>query len=130
MNAISAIYPGSFDPLTNGHLDLVERSTRLVDRLVIAILKNDQKEALFTVDERIEMVREVAGGIPHVEIAAFDGRCVFVFVFIEPSYFFHRYPATRMCTSRFMALRLALVRFAFSFFRYAVSKKSGNRSLW
>lgn len=73
---IGAIYPGSFDPFTNGHLDLVERSIRLVDRLVIAILRNDQKQALFSVDERIEMAREVTGGIPKVEVAAFDGLLV------------------------------------------------------
>lgn len=73
---LSAIYPGSFDPLTNGHLDLVERSVRLVDRLVIAILRNDQKQALFSVAERIDMVREVVDGIPNVEVAAFDGLLV------------------------------------------------------
>ena len=73
---ISAIYPGSFDPMTNGHLDLVERSVKLVDRLVIAILRNDQKQALFSVEERIEMVREVVGAIPNVDVAAFDGLLV------------------------------------------------------
>ncbi len=73
---ISAIYPGSFDPMTNGHLDLVERSVRLVDRLVIAILRNEQKQALFSVEERMEMVREVVQGIPNVEVAAFDGLLV------------------------------------------------------
>ena len=73
---LSAIYPGSFDPLTNGHLDLVERSVRLVDRLFIAILRNDQKQALFSVAERMDMVREVVGGIPNVEVAAFDGLLV------------------------------------------------------
>jgi len=73
---LSAIYPGSFDPLTNGHLDLVERSVRLVDHLVIAILRNDQKQALFSVAERIDMVREVVHGIPNVEVAAFDGLLV------------------------------------------------------
>ena len=73
---ITAIYPGSFDPMTNGHLDLVERSVRLVDRLVIAILKNEQKQALFSVDERIEMAREVTAEIPNIEVAAFDGLLV------------------------------------------------------
>jgi pantetheine-phosphate adenylyltransferase len=71
-----AIYPGSFDPLTNGHLDLVERGVRLVDRLLIAILRNEQKEALFSVDERIAMVREVVGGIPNVEVTSFNGLLV------------------------------------------------------
>jgi pantetheine-phosphate adenylyltransferase len=73
---IVAIYPGSFDPFTNGHLDLVERSIRLADRLIIGILRNEQKAALFTVDERIEMVREVVSAIPNVEIATFDGLLV------------------------------------------------------
>src|SRR5437667_7446155 len=71
-----AIYPGSFDPFTNGHLDLVERSVRLVDRLIIGILRNDQKEALFSVDERIEMLGDVVSAIPNVEIATFDGLLV------------------------------------------------------
>lgn len=71
-----AIYPGSFDPMTNGHLDLVERSVRLVDRLVIAVLRNEQKQALFSVDERIEMMREVLDGIPNLEVAAFHGLLV------------------------------------------------------
>jgi len=62
--------------MTNGHLDLVERSIRLVDRLVIAILRNDQKEALFSVDERIAMVQEVVKGIPNVEVASFNGLLV------------------------------------------------------
>ena len=73
---ITAIYPGSFDPMTNGHLDLVERSVRLVDRLVIAVLQNEQKQALFSVEERIEMMREVLDGIPNVEVAAFHGLLV------------------------------------------------------
>jgi pantetheine-phosphate adenylyltransferase len=62
--------------MTNGHLDLVERSTRLVDRLVIAILRNEQKETLFSVEERIAMAQEVLGGIPNVEVASFDGLLV------------------------------------------------------
>lgn len=73
---ISAIYPGSFDPITNGHLDLVERSVHLVDRLLIAILRNDQKKALFSVEERVEMVREVVSGFPTVEVTSFNGLLV------------------------------------------------------
>lgn len=71
-----AIYPGSFDPITNGHLDLIERSTRLVDRLVIGILHNEQKEALFSVDERIAMVKEVVREMTNVEVASFNGLLV------------------------------------------------------
>ena len=73
---ISAIYPGSFDPITNGHLDLVERSVHLVDRLLIAILRNDQKKALFSVEERVEMVREAVRGFPTVEVTSFNGLLV------------------------------------------------------
>ena len=54
-----AIYPGSFDPITNGHTDIIERSAGMVDRLIIAVLKNNAKSPLFTVDERIEMIKKV-----------------------------------------------------------------------
>ena len=56
-----AIYPGSFDPITNGHLDLIERGAKLVDRLIVSILRNDSKQPLFSVEERMEMLREVVG---------------------------------------------------------------------
>ncbi len=75
-NRITGIFPGSFDPITNGHLDLIERSVRLVDRLVVAILRNEQKQALFTVEERIDMAHEVVGRIANVEVVAFDGLLV------------------------------------------------------
>ncbi len=71
-----AIYPGSFDPITNGHLDLIERGARLVDRLIVAILRNDSKLPLFTVEERMEMLAEVVGRFPNVEIDCFDGLLV------------------------------------------------------
>lgn len=71
-----AIYPGSFDPLTNGHLDLITRGSRLLDRLVVAILQNTQKQPLFTIPERIEMVREAAGSLPNVEVESFEGLLV------------------------------------------------------
>lgn len=82
MPPITAIYPGSFDPITNGHLDLIDRSIRLVDRLIVAILRNEQKQALFSVDERLEMVREVLSGASRerngaiFEVASFDGLLV------------------------------------------------------
>jgi pantetheine-phosphate adenylyltransferase len=65
----TAIYPGSFDPLTFGHLDILERSVRLFDRVVIAILTNSQKSPLFPIDERLEMVRQIVSPqYPNVEI--------------------------------------------------------------
>ena len=71
-----AIYPGSFDPVTNGHLDLIERGSALFDKLIVAILRNDVKEALFSVDDRIEMLKEVTRNLPKVEVGSFDGLLV------------------------------------------------------
>jgi pantetheine-phosphate adenylyltransferase len=71
-----AIYPGSFDPLTNGHLDLIARGSRLADRLIVAILSNQAKQPLFTVEERAEMLEEVLKPYPNVEIGRFDGLLV------------------------------------------------------
>ena len=76
MRRLIAIYPGSFDPLTNGHLDLIARGSRLVDHLIVAILKNSQKQPLFPVEERIEMIREVASNFGNLEVDAFDGLLV------------------------------------------------------
>ena len=71
-----AIYPGSFDPITNGHLDLIQRGSRLFDRLVVSILRHDAKEPLFSVEERMEMLREVVHVYPNVEVDSFDGLLV------------------------------------------------------
>ncbi|HSU31870.1 MAG TPA: pantetheine-phosphate adenylyltransferase [Bryobacteraceae bacterium] len=76
MKQIVAIYPGSFDPLTNGHLDLISRSAKLAGRLVVAVLKNSQKQPLFAVEERVEMIREVTRETMNVEVDAFDGLLV------------------------------------------------------
>lgn len=73
---VIAIYPGSFDPITNGHLDLIQRGSRMFDRLIVAVLRNDTKKPLFTVEERKEMLREVLHVYPHVEIDSFDGLLV------------------------------------------------------
>lgn len=73
----TAIYPGSFDPLTFGHVDVIERSSRLFDNLIVAILTNVQKTALFTVDERIEIMREILKPrFSNVEVDVFDGLLV------------------------------------------------------
>src|SRR3979411_2915321 len=65
---VIAIYPGSFDPITNRHLDLIERGSRLFDRLIVAILRNDTKKALFTIEDRTEMLRDVLDIYPNVEV--------------------------------------------------------------
>ena len=71
-----AIYPGSFDPITNGHLDLIARGSRLAGKLIVAVLRNRDKSPLFSVEERVEMLREVVGAYPNVEVASFDGLLV------------------------------------------------------
>ena len=71
-----SIYPGSFDPLTNGHLDLIERGARLFDQLIVAILRNENKTSLFTVEERVEMLRESVRRLANVTVEAFDGLLV------------------------------------------------------
>jgi pantetheine-phosphate adenylyltransferase len=74
---ITAIYPGTFDPLTNGHLDVIERGAKIVDRLVVSILRNAAKgEPLFTVPEREEMLREATAEFGNVSVATFDGLLV------------------------------------------------------
>lgn len=77
MKPILAIYPGSFDPVTNGHLDLIERGAQIFSRLVVAVLRNDEKhEPLFSVPERTEMLREATQRWPNVEVDVFDGLLV------------------------------------------------------
>ena len=71
-----ALYPGSFDPLTNGHLDILSRARRLADRVVVAVLENDTKTPLFTVQERVEMVRGILGDDPAIPVRAFSGLLV------------------------------------------------------
>ena len=71
-----AIFPGSFDPLTNGHVDIILRSAHLFERLIVAVLVNKDKQALFTAPERVEMIREVFREYPNVEPDTFDGLLV------------------------------------------------------
>jgi pantetheine-phosphate adenylyltransferase len=74
--SILAVFPGSFDPLTNGHVDIISRGARLFDRLVVAILVNAEKSPLFTTGERVEMTRTVFASMPNVEVDTFDGLLV------------------------------------------------------
>ena len=67
-----AIYPGSFDPITNGHLDLIQRGSALFDKLIVGILRNEEKKVLFSVADRIEMLNEVIRGLPNVQVGSFD----------------------------------------------------------
>lgn len=69
---IAAIYPGTFDPITNGHIDLVGRAARMFGRVVVAVAENRNKSPLFDLDERVRMAREALDGIPNVEVRGFD----------------------------------------------------------
>ncbi len=71
-----AIFPGSFDPITNGHVDIIERGLRLFDRVVVAVLSNETKAPLFSAAERVQLVREVFGDAPGLEVDTFDGLLV------------------------------------------------------
>ena len=71
-----AIYPGSFDPLTLGHLDMIKRSAKIVDELVIGVLNNSAKNSLFSLDERVSMIKEMTESMPNVTVASFDGLLV------------------------------------------------------
>ena len=72
MRHVLAIYPGSFDPLTNGHLDLIARGAKIFDELVVAILRNSEKSPLFSLEERTEMIAECTGGFGNVTIDSFE----------------------------------------------------------
>ena len=77
MPSVRAIYPGTFDPLTNGHLDLIARGAKIVDKLIVAILRNSEKgEPLFTVPEREEMITEATRSFGNVSVITFDGLLV------------------------------------------------------
>jgi len=72
----TVIYPGSFDPLTNGHLDVVERASKLFDQVIVAVAKNDDKRPMFTQAERKRQITAAVKGLPNVEVAAFNGLLV------------------------------------------------------
>lgn len=71
-----AIYPGSFDPVTFGHIDMIERSAKMVDELVVAVLINSAKNPLFSVEERVSMLEEISGHIPNIRITSFNGLLI------------------------------------------------------
>ena len=71
-----AIYPGSFDPITFGHLDIIERSSKIVDELVIGVLNNSAKNSLFSLEDRVSMIKEMTKDYPNVTVASFDGLLV------------------------------------------------------
>jgi len=72
----TAIYPGSFDPLTNGHLDVIQRAARLFDRVIVAVAENDSKHPLFTLAERVALVKQAVTKLPNVQTDSFDGLLV------------------------------------------------------
>lgn len=72
----TVIYPGSFDPLTNGHLDVIQRATKLFDKVIVAVAKNESKNPLFTLNERVALARKATSHLPHVEVDSFDGLLV------------------------------------------------------
>ncbi|HEY1808944.1 MAG TPA: pantetheine-phosphate adenylyltransferase [Acidobacteriaceae bacterium] len=76
MHTVKAIYPGSFDPVTNGHLDLIARAAKMFDHLVVAILRNSAKNPLFTVEERVSMLSEGTAEFGNVSVSTFDGLLV------------------------------------------------------
>ena len=71
-----AIYPGSFDPVTFGHMDIITRSAKIVDELVAGVLNNSAKNSLFSLEERVSMIKEMTKDIPNVKVASFDGLLV------------------------------------------------------
>ena len=76
MSGRIAIYPGTFDPITNGHLSILSRALKIFDKLIIAILNNPNKEPLFSIEERVEMMRDVLKNKPNIEIDYYDGLLV------------------------------------------------------
>ena len=73
---MKAVYPGSFDPITYGHLDIITRASRIVDELVVGILVNNTKRPMFTMDERLEMLRETVKDLHNVEVKTFEGMTI------------------------------------------------------
>lgn len=72
----TGVYPGSFDPLTNGHLDIIKRASKLFDKLIVGVLHNDAKRAIFSMEERVNLIRKCTADMGNVEVAMFDGLLV------------------------------------------------------
>ena len=73
-----AVYPGSFDPVTLGHLDIIERSAKIMDKVIVGVLKNNSKTPLFSVEERVNMLKNITKDMPNVEVSSFaaaESRC-------------------------------------------------------
>ncbi len=107
---VVAIYPGSFDPITSGHLDLIERGARLFERFIVSILRNESKAPLFSVDERMEMLCEAVNHLPNVEVDCFNGLLV-------------HYAASRQATVILRGIR------AISDYEYELQMAHMNRKL-
>lgn len=73
---IRAVYPGSFDPVTNGHLDIIERSAKVFDELIVAVLVNPNKKSLFNIEERVELIQRIIKHIPNVKVQSFSGLLI------------------------------------------------------
>lgn len=71
-----AVYPGSFDPITNGHLDIIERGALIFDKLIVAVMENPLKSPMFTKEERVNMIKEVTSGIQNIEVESFSGLLI------------------------------------------------------
>lgn len=104
-----AIYPGSFDPVTNGHLDIIERAAKKVEHLIVAVLNNTSKKTLFTLEEKIKMLEEVTKHIPNIEIDYFSGLLT-------------EYAVKRNCTTMIRGLR-AVSDFEYEMQMALVNKK-------
>ena len=76
MRPLTVLYPGSFDPLTNGHLDIIQRASRIFERVIVSVLSNAGKNPLFSTKERIEMIRDVTVSLKNVKVQTFDGLLV------------------------------------------------------
>lgn len=76
MSKRSAVYPGSFDPITYGHLDIIKRGLNTFDTIIVAVAKNSSKKGLFTIEERVEMIRQAVGDDPRIEVDIIDGLLI------------------------------------------------------